>query len=183
MADTKWPDWTRTVQSNAAGRTHTRTVRITYPHRRPPSPEDERGIGVTLTVFTVTAGTFLGAGMLLMSLTLPDSDLGSIACLIISAGLLVYWWYISLGTLIRGVLNRRRRHVVRGVVVDRTDRWWEPYESQDFQLWYLAVDDGTRDEVTGWEVPPETHALLPVGTAVEAQVSGDGQYLYSITRA
>ena len=168
------------MTSDAGGRTPSRTVRITYPHYGPPSPEHERGTGTVLTVFTVTAGTFLGFGMLLMALTLPDSLLETIICLVLALGLLGYWWYISVGTIVKATINRRRRHRVRGVVVDRVDQWWRQEEGYDHELWYLAVDDGTRDQVIGWEVPAETYARFELGAEVEAEVSGDGRYLYSI---
>jgi len=54
-------------------------------------------------------------------------------------------------------------------------------DSEPFDLYYLSVDDGTRDRYDGWEVPFEVHQLLPDGTPVEAVVSGDRRYLYTIS--
>jgi hypothetical protein len=70
---------------------------------------------------------------------------------------------------------------VRGVVVEHSTLNWSSIEDDEtYPLYYLAIDDGTRELIEGWEVPQQVYALFPIGTEAEAVVSGDGRYPYSI---
>jgi hypothetical protein len=105
-------------------------------------------------------------------------------CVLLPVGAAVAWWTISIRTFYKGWRARGRREI-RGVVVHRQVRqFWtvatEGYASTPFDLWFLAVADGTTDAVHGWEVPREVHDALPEGTLVDATVAGDGTYVYSI---
>ncbi|GFJ82655.1 hypothetical protein [Phytohabitans houttuyneae] len=73
------------------------------------------------------------------------------------------------------------RDVVRGVTVARLTRTYHVEETgEPYDVHYLSVDDGTRDEFPGWEVPKDVYDALPDGTPADALVSGDRRYLYTL---
>jgi hypothetical protein len=155
-----------------------RFVTVRYPWMNPDSPEKQRRDGVILTLFTATAGLFLGLTGLLLLTSVPDFRVVGGIIVAVTA----VWCYRSLRTLIRGVNNLRGRRIVRGVIVDQAQRWWSNASGDPYPLYYVGVDDGSSVTLVGWEVPEETYLTLAPGTVVEAAVAGDGRHLSAIVR-
>jgi hypothetical protein len=155
-----------------------RTVRIPYEHSSPDSPERTRTQGIVLTAFAATVGTVLGYGFLILALTGFKRSVIGVVCVIAPVAMVIYWWYVGLRQLITGSRNRRRRSI-RGVVVDRRTRGHVDARGPFVQC-YLAVDDGTHAVVPGWEVPVNVYEKARLGMTVDAVVSADGRYVYSI---
>lgn len=60
--------------------------------------------------------------------------------------------------IVKSAANRRGRRVIQGTVVERSTKdfsFYVEYTENIYTLYYLAIDDGTSDQVEGWEVPIE----------------------------
>lgn len=161
-----------------------RPVRIDYRWPGPDSPRRQRLDGVVLIVFTAVMGTAAVVVGYAAWVSGVDRTLNGSLCVVLPIGAAIAWWTISIRTFYKGWRARGCREV-RGVVVHReVQQFWtvatEGGPSTPFDLWFLAVDDGTADALDGWEVPHEVHRALPEGTVVDATVAGDGSYVYSI---
>jgi hypothetical protein len=166
------------VWSDAGGAVASRPVRVRYRFPRWDSPGRIGRDGVVLLVFTIIASPIaLGLGFWALS---SRPSLNNYLGAALAFGNFIWWWYISLAHLRRGHLGAGRR-TVYGVTIARTTETFHGVESGDpFDLYYLGIDNGTSDWYIGWEVPKAVYQDLPDGTPVEAVVSGDGRYLYSI---
>jgi hypothetical protein len=172
-------EWTHTAWSDAGGRVPRRQVRVRYRFPRLDSPGRSGRDGAVLLIFTLVGSPVLVA-LGVWALAGEDS-LNDYAGATLAFAFVAWWWYITVTHFVRAVHGAGRR-TVRGVTAARMVRTFHGVESGDpFDLHYLAVDDGTSDELHGWEVPHEVYEALRDGTPVEAIVSGDGRYLYTLT--
>jgi hypothetical protein len=172
------------VESNAGGRRTTRTLRIRYQHVGPESPERLQRDGILLMVLALILGSPCGIGALaLLVISVKQVSLPPAVVAILPLSVWIFFWYISLSRLVGGTLGRRRRRL-HGIVVDRRIHTvWGESTDKPSPYWNIAVDDGTSDDIPGWEVPQEVCDDLSPGTVVEATVSRGGGYLYAIRRA
>ena len=179
--------WSHTVSSDAGGRVTRRPVEVRY---RFPRRDDPRRIGrdgIVLVLFTLFASPILVA-LGVWALSGDRRTLNDYAGAALAFAVAASTWYVSIQHVVHAVRGAGRQ-TVRGVTVGRTTRTFRTIpppdylagDSEPFDLYYLSVDDGTRDRYDGWEVPFEVHQLLPDGTPVEAVVSGDRRYLYTIS--
>jgi hypothetical protein len=81
---------------------------------------------------------------------------------------------VAVRAVYAGARNITGRHTVEGVVVDRLSRQYGE------EIYSVAVDDGTRDEIVAWTVDKATYDRLVEGTRVQAAVSADARYLYHV---
>jgi hypothetical protein len=174
---TEW--WSPSVWSDAGGRVPRRLVRVRYRYPHLDSPGRAGRDGVVLLVFTLFGSPILvtlGA----LSLKGDDRTLNDWAAATLAFGFAAWWWYVSVASFVRAGRGRGRRSVA-GVVVARTIRTFHHWETREpYDIYFLGVDDGTVDESYGWQIPRDVYIALPDGTPVEAIVSRDGRYLYTL---
>jgi hypothetical protein len=180
-------DWYVLVTSADGGRTAERPVRVRYQHPWPDNPERLQRDGIILVLFTIAPTALavallvtLGPAALFRDTFKSVNDFLAVA---LPVTLLASWWIVSVRTLVKGRVGRRGRRKVRGVVVGRHSRPWRSVvDDEPYDLYYLAIDDGTREMIEGWEVPRHVFDLFPPGVEAEAVVSDDGRYPYSIAQ-
>ncbi len=181
-------DWHFTVTSDAGGRVAPRQVLVRYQHPHPENPERVPRDGMILIAVTIFATFF---GLLFLVAMGPQAvfgdaftSFGGFVLVAFPVGLLAAWWALSARQLLRASANRRSRHTMHGVVIERSSTVWQIAEGAGtYELHYLALDDGTGELVEGWEVPREVYDRFPLGTEAEAEISGDRRYPYSIAHA
>ena len=178
-------EWFFDLSSNAGGRVAQRQVKVRYQHPYPDYPERSLRDGAILIVFTIIATAL---ALLLFSAFGPAEIFGDMFTSVneflataIPLFFLTSWWFLSIRLIVRSAKGKAGQHNMEGVVIHTSQRTWRTVEHDDtYELYYVAVDDGTRDVVEGWEVPIEVYNLFPRGTKAEAVVSGDRRYVYMI---
>jgi len=178
--------WSQTVSSDAGGRVARRPVEVRYRFPRWDEPRRIGRDGVIL-LFCAIVGSPVLIGLGVWALSGDRRTLNDYAGAALAFVLAAWAWYISLKHVVQGVRGAGR-NTLRGVIVGRATRTFRtvttsdiPFDNDEhFPVYYLGVDDGTQDRYDGWEVPFEVYQILMEGGWVEAVVSGDRRYLYSI---
>jgi hypothetical protein len=141
--------------------------------------------GIILIIFTVVWTAI--AGFLVWAIgpvALYDSAFDSVNAFLlraVPAAFVATWWILSVRMIVKSAANRRGKRIIQGTVVEHSQKEYSIYIEDTlhtYTLYYLAIDDGTRDQVEGWEVPVEAWNLFPLGTNAEALIAGDGRYPY-----
>ncbi len=163
------------VRSDAGGRVPARPVRVVYQYPTWDSPRRMTRDGLVLLVYSVVAVPGLTA--LGVWAVVSGVYVGA-ALAFLFAGWSVY---VTVRHLAEGARGAGRVEV-RGVVVGELRRTYDGLEpNEPYDVYFLAVDAGTADEVFGWEVPHEVYTGVRDGMPVTAVVSADGRYVYSLT--
>jgi hypothetical protein len=164
-------DVVRTVISRVGGRQ--RRVRVTHPWHAAERPGSALASGVAAGAMAVVL-TCLAAPLLSSFVRTP---VPKPVALVFGCGLAigaVAAAYVAVRAVYAGARNITGRHTVEGVVVDRLSRQYGE------EIYSVAVDDGTRDEIVAWTVDKATYDRLVEGTRVEAVVSADARYVYHV---
>lgn len=172
-------EWAQAAWSDAGGRVPRRQIQVRYRYPSMDSPGRSGRDGVVLLIFTLVGSPVL---LVLGGWALAgDDSLNDYAGAALAFVFVAWWWYITVKHFVLAVRGAGRR-TTHGVIVGRLVRTYRHWETDEpYDIHFLGVDDGTSDEPYAWDVPREVHAALPDGTRVEAVVSGDGRYLYTLT--
>jgi len=155
-----------------------RPVRIVYSRDRPPSPSTEIADGLVIVLMAIVS--LLAAAVLVLAwIGGADMPFWLRIVTFVVAAFSVWSWIGVARVLGPGLRNLGNKHVMHGYVIDWRAVLFDlgPPSGDPGDSIYVAVDDGTRDEIFAWRVGDQG---LPVGTAVSARVTGDRRYLYRL---
>ncbi len=192
--------WYKSLRSDAGGLTAERQVQVRYQRPAPDSPDRTQRDGIVLIAFALLLTAIAG---LMLWVAQPGSlfahmfaSINDFLLRALPVGALLTCWIIGVRMFVRGAVNRAGKHTIRGTVIEHSTVTARALDSDDpavvvlggqpapsYELYHLAIDDGTHDVIECWELPRQVHALFPLGTAAEAVVSGDERYVYSIAHA